>query len=310
LLTQTPSVATNADYIGFHGYVVIPPLLASGSGKPDPAAGASCDNDLINNPTDGVRYYVSQYTSKPLFDTEDSWGANCTTTGCTYLPNSWINGLTQTSSTEQVAAEQAGFTGQDYLIHASNNSTCPSTFTTCNAVDGLSWYGWDFDNMGSDPGSTGQFWYQWTNLGGPGFTPAGTAYKVLYSWLNGSSPSGPCTSSTGTAVGVWTCYVYGPGTSAGLAVWDNSQTCVGTGSSPCTFSTYNFAANTYTEWRDLYGDSPTQLSGATSVSIGLVPILLDNGTEPAAPPKAQKAAGGSPVAVREKTAIGSAIRGR
>jgi hypothetical protein len=283
LFSQTPAIATYADYIGFHGYVDIPALETGGSGKPDPAVGGACENDLINNPTDGVRFYASQYTSKPLFDTEDSWGANCTGTGCLYLPDSWINGLTQTSSTAQIIAEQAAFTGQDYLIHATN-ALCPSTFTTCNPVAGFSWYGWDFDNQSTDPGSTGQFWDQWTNIftSGPGFTAAGTAYKILYSWLDGASPVGPCSSTTGKPVGIWTCNFYGSGTSASLAVWDNSQSCVGTTTTPCTFSTYSFPANTYTEWRDLYGNT-TQLSGATSVSIGLVPILLDNGTVPAAP---------------------------
>jgi len=279
LLNQTPAVATYADIIGFHGYVEIPTLNTAGSGKPDPAVGASCENDLINNPTDGVRYYVSQYTTtKPIYDTEGSWGANCTGTNCTYLPDSWINGLTQTSSPQQVAAEQAAFTGQFYLIQASN-TLCPSIDSTCNPMAGLSWYGWDFDNQGTDPGSTGQFWDQWTTI--PGLTPAGTAYTILYSWLEGASPNGVC-ASTGSATGVWTCYFSGSGTSASLAVWDNSQSCVGTGSSPCTFSSYNFPANTYTEWRDLYTGAATQLNGATSVNIGLVPILLDNGTVPGA----------------------------
>jgi len=287
LLSQTPAVATYADIIGFHGYVEIPTLEAAGSGKPDPAVGASCVNDLINNPTDGVRYYVNQYTTtKPIYDTEGSWGANCNAQNCTYLPNSWINGLTQTSSTEQVAAEQAAFTAQYYLIQASN-TLCPSGDSTCNAMAGFSWYGWDFDNQGSDPGSTGQFWDQWAST--PGLSPAGTAYTILYSWLEGASPNGVCT-STGGATGVWTCYFSGSGSSASLAVWDNSQTCVGTGSSPCTFSTYNFPANTYTEWRDLYTGSPHALNGATSVNIGLVPILLDNGTVPGrAPTKAKSA---------------------
>lgn len=284
LLSATPSVASNADIIGFHGYVAIPALSTAGSGKPDPAAGAACENDLINNPVNGVRYYVSQYTTtKPIYDTEGSWGAD--SSNGVYLPNSWINGLTQTSSAQQVAAEQAGYAGAYYLIQASN-TLCPSTDSTCNSMAGFSWYGWDFDNQGTDPGSTGQFWDQWAAPSGA-LTPAGTAYTILYSWLNGASPAGPCSSSTGTAIGVWTCQFAGPGTSSALAVWDNSKTCVGTGSSPCTFSTYNFSANTYTEWRDLYGDSPTQLNGATSVSIGLVPILLDNGTVPARPTEAK-----------------------
>jgi hypothetical protein len=283
LLSQTPAIATYADLIGFHGYVEIPTLQTAGSGKPDPAVGASCINDLINAPTNGttsgVRTVVSQYTTKNIIDTEGSWGANCKTMNCTYLPDSWINGLTQTSSTQQVAAEQAAFAGQYYLIQASN-TLCPTGDSTCNPMAGLSWYGWDFDNQGTDPGSTGQFWDQWTAPSGA-LSPAGTAYTILYSWLEGASPNGVCT-STSSATGVWTCYFSGSGTSASLAVWDNSKSCIGTGSSPCTFSSYSFPANTYTEWRDLYGNAPTQLSGATTVNIGLVPILLDNGTVPGA----------------------------
>jgi len=266
-----------ADLIGFHGYTEIPMLGTTDQPAPDPAAGAACVNDLLAS----VQSAIAGSTSKPIFDTEGSWGANCKTTGCTNTPNNWIRDIVPPNNpppdTYQVQAEEAAFTGASYLIQASNAS-CASG-TSCNTMSGYSWYGWDFDGQG-EPGSTGQFWDQATL----GFTPAGTAYNVLYPWLQGATPVAPCTytpnANYSAAVGVWTCYFVGPNGSSFVAVWDNSQSCLGVTSTCSTSpnSTFTFPSGQYTEWRDLYGDPATQLgSTATTVNIGLVPILLDNG---------------------------------
>jgi hypothetical protein len=282
LLGETPSVAQYADIIGFHGYTVIPELLAAGSGKPDPAAGASCGKDLITS----VRTAIGSLTTKPLYDTEASWSTDCRTTGCTYTPNTWIRDSSNSNPLiYQVQAEEAAFTGASYLIQASNTA-CPSG--TCNMMAGFSWYGWDFDNQAPPAtGSTGEFWNQWTvdQLTNTYFTPAGVAYTTLYSWLQGATPVSPCSyvpnPNYTTAIGVWTCQFAGPNGSSSVAAWDNSQTCVGI-TTTCTYPTaFTFPAGEYTEWRDLYGGGPYPLgTNATSVQIGLVPILLDNGTVP------------------------------
>jgi len=264
-----------ADIIGFHGYVKIPAL---GTGAPDPAAGAACEKDLITS----VQAAISGSTSKPIYDTEGSWGADSTGQGATYFANSWIRDL-PTPNAAQVQAEEAAYTAIYYLIHASN-TVCTPPSTSCNTMAGFSWYGWDFDNQAPPvAGSTGQFWDQYSVA----FTPAGIAYKNVYSWLQGplqgASPVAPCTvqlAGSSTAIGVWTCSFAGPGNSTALAVWDNSQTCIG---GTCTFNgTFTFPAGTYTEWRDLLGNATQLPTGATSVSnaIGLQPILLDNGTLP------------------------------
>jgi hypothetical protein len=266
LLSQTPSVLSYADYIGFHGYSEIPTL----SGTYDPAAGASCEADLVAS----VQSVVSGDTSAsiPIYDTEGSWG----TGGDAAIQGS--------SNQNQDNAEEAAFTGAYYLIQASN-SACATNTSPCDGMGGFSWYGWDFDNQGTDPGSTGQFWDQWASPSGA-LTQAGSTYEILYSWLNGASPVAPCflqPGNTNTVIGVWTCQFEGTGSAAGLAVWDSSQSCKGV-SSQCPYSHTNWtipsSLGTYTEWRDLYTGAVTQLNGATTVNVGLVPILLDNGTVP------------------------------
>jgi hypothetical protein len=269
LLGESPSVFSNANFIGFHGYSGIPAL--GGSSGYDPAAGASCEANLIAS----VQSVVTGASSTPIqiYDTEGSWGTG---------GNAAIQ---ESSYPYQNQAEEAAFTGAYYLIQASN-TVCSST--PCDGMAGFSWYGWDFDNQGTDPGSTGQFWDQWTSPSGA-LTQAGTTYEILYSWLNGASPVGPCNLlqpvGSSTVIGVWTCQFEGSGSAAGLAVWDNSQSCLNI-TSQCQYTHQNWSIpsnlGAYTEWRDLFTGAVTSLNGATSVNIGLVPILLDNGTVPGA----------------------------
>lgn len=274
-----------ADVIGYHGYVTIPGVGTGFTNPPDPAAGASCENDLINSVKQAIASVVGSSASKSIYDTEGSWAADCNTPGCTYTPDTWIQGSSQPAN--QVRAEEAAFTGAYYLIHASNQPIYEGCVSDCNPLAGFSWYGWDFDNRG-EPGSTGQFWDQALGTTG-GLTPAGTAYTVLNSWLLGaaakSQPASPVNACTTTAdpVGVWTCKFSGPGTYTAVAVWDNSKTCINNFDSNglCKYpntTSFTFPAGAYTEWRDLYNNTPTPISGTTtSLPIGLVPILVDNG---------------------------------
>jgi hypothetical protein len=294
MFSAYPSIYTNSDVIGFHGYVDIPAL---GTGAPDPASGASCESDLIASVKTALYDAIGSSTTKPLYDTEGSWGADCKPPQgqtCPYTPNSWIQGSSQPA--DQVQAEEAAFTGAYYLIQASNQPNYITTCTACDPLEGFSWYGWDFDGQG-DPGSTGQFWYQFSDPFGsaPNLTPAGTAYTVMNSWLLGTlsnsqpvSPSGPCTVTlntnfTSTNLGVWTCPFKGPGGYTAMAVWDSSQTCINNFDSKghCKYSNmtgFTFPAGTYTEWHDLYNDSANSIGNTlTGLPIGLVPILLDNG---------------------------------
>lgn len=276
-----------ADVIGYHGYVTIPGIGSGYTNPPDPAAGASCENDLIASVKSAIASVVGTSASKPIYDTEGSWGADCTTSGCTYTPNTWIQGSSQPSN--QVRAEEAAFTGAYYLIQAGNQPVYEGCASDCNPLAGFSWYGWDFDGKG-EPGSTGQFWDQAIVNNPPpdgGLTPAGTAYTVINNWLLGAansepaSPQGAC-STTHDPVGVWTCKFNGPGSYSAVAVWDSSQTCINNFNSQgyCNYpntTSFTFAAGTYTEWRDLYGNVTAIPNTQTSLPIGLVPILVDNG---------------------------------
>ena len=114
-------------------------------------------------------------------------------------------------------------------------------------------------------------WFEYgaTNFGtltvGTELNTAGKAYGVLYGWLVGATPTGPCSSSGS----IWTCDFTLSGGVAAQAVWDASQTC---SKGVCTSS--NFLPNSvYTKYEDLQGSSHSITSGST-VPIGPEPILL------------------------------------
>jgi len=114
-------------------------------------------------------------------------------------------------------------------------------------------------------------WFEYgaTNFGtlyvpGIGLNAAGNAYGVLYGWLNGATPTGPCTSSGD----VWTCDFTLSGGVAAQAVWDASLTCSG---GNCTTSPFT-PDPVYIKYEDLQGVLHT-ISGLT-VQIGAKPILL------------------------------------
>jgi Bacterial Ig-like domain (group 2) len=247
-------IAGYADIIGFHGYIHLPPAPPQGSGFGDPASGAACINDLINDPQAGVRTVVWPYTNKPIFDTEGSWGED----DQRYLDlknNTWI----RTNPGQETA-----FTGIYYLLQGSN-SVCPAA-TACNPLAGAVWFGWD-------PPSNGQFWDPTLGPNGT-LNLAGTAYQNVYQWLEGASPTAPCTVN-GT---IWTCNLSRAGNYYAQAVWDNSSTCL---SGSCTSTSYTIPLSPdpnfpFTEYRDLFGNTTAFTNGQTTVNITLQPILIDN----------------------------------
>lgn len=119
-------------------------------------------------------------------------------------------------------------------------------------------------------------WFEYgaTNVGtlyipGTGLNTAGEDYSVLYSWLVGATPTGPCTSS-GT---VWTCGFTLTGGEPAEAVWDSAQTCSNSsGSEVCTFNTTFTPGSPYTKYSDLQGDPSQAISG--SIPIGIEPVWL------------------------------------
>jgi len=126
------------------------------------------------------------------------------------------------------------------------------------------------------------YWYSWD--GGPvglwsqagGRTLAGSGYGLLETqWLQAPVTIKQCTNSGS----IWTCAITRSGGYQAQAVWDGSQTC-----SPCTYSTYSVPSQ-FTQYLALENSdgtanlsgTPTSLNGATTVQIGAIPILLENG---------------------------------
>jgi polysaccharide biosynthesis protein PslG len=91
---------------------------------------------------------------------------------------------------------------------------------------------------------------------------AATAYEQVYNWLSGASFTRPC-SASGT---VWSCHLTRPNGYQGLIVWNTAGS-----------STLNVSSR-YIQFQDLTGNT-TNVSGGT-VTIGLKPILLENGDPP------------------------------
>ena len=111
-----------------------------------------------------------------------------------------------------------------------------------------------------------QTWYTWGYVqsgtienkdGTP--TPAGLAYNMVLTWLNGFTPA-PCTSSGN----IYSCQVaFGK-----LIVWDTSQTC---SNGSCTTAPY--APNpTYTKYEDITGLKAPIKNG--TINLGIKPLLL------------------------------------
>jgi hypothetical protein len=246
------------DYIGFHGYNYIP---NNTTGSPDPASGASCISPLIANVQQSATNANSGFT-QPLYDTEGSWGGGSTGGQDSLITQSAYNGG---------AGREQAFAGIFNLVQAAYG---PS-------LQGLNWFGWDFQVPNTGAPSTGQYWDE---AGSGSLAPAGTAYATLYSWLSGGdllttfaarvAACGPYQSTT-----VWTCQFVFPNGKFGVVVWDNNGTCSGstcavTNSSWTVPATPAGGSVTYSTWYDLDNGTHT-ISGGT-VPISLQPILIND----------------------------------
>jgi hypothetical protein len=144
-----------ADIIGVHGYVNSPTTFCPNA-CPVPENVAAV--------LDGARAVMaaSGQSSKPLFDTEGSWGVSSQVTD------------------KDVEVE---FTARFYLIQLGGT-------VASQGFDKFYWFGWDYTNTGGfyDP-NNGQV------------TPAGVAYQQVYNWAMGAVMSRCAPSGTQWACG-------------------------------------------------------------------------------------------------------------
>jgi hypothetical protein len=195
------------DIIGFHGY------NGTNDGKVPQLVSKIRDNAQT---TYGL-------LSKPLFDTEFSWGADVS------FPDT---------------DEQAGFVGRTLLLHWSSG------------VSRVYWYAWDTaGTMWSANSITG---CTTPDSSGDGFTcKTGLALTQVENWMTGKTLSQSC-SLIGT---VYTCGFTKSGGYQGLAVWDTAQSCSNGVCTTSTY-TFPPANPNYIHYRDLTGKTTT-ISGNT-----------------------------------------------
>jgi hypothetical protein len=163
-----------ADAIAFHGYI------HTGREHEYPVAA-----DILTA-TDALRHMMQtpELNSKPVFDTEASWGR------------------ASTMGFEGDEDFEAGFLAQFYILHWSAG------------IERFYWYAWNNQEFGtlwspdpqdpSKPGSVHQ---------------AGRAYEQLYDWMVGARMQPRCTSSSG---GIWSCGLKREGGYEGLLVWSTA----------------------------------------------------------------------------------------
>jgi len=116
------------------------------------------------------------------------------------------------------------------------------------------------------------FWYAWSDATiGTLYDkvkhvvlPAGTAYGVVYEWLNRATFASPCSASGA----VWTCELTLGDGSPAQVIWDASKTC---SSGRCTTSGRSVSPR-WTAYRDIAGE--THPITGHSVPLGIKPILL------------------------------------
>jgi hypothetical protein len=104
--------------------------------------------------------------------------------------------------------------------------------------------------------------------GGP-MNSTGTAYQQLVSWLVGGTPTNTpmCAIASGTQ---WTCpYIFGG--QPALIVWDTGNYCA---NGTCTSTNFTVTAGAWATFRDLAGNTTAISPTATTVSVGIKPILL------------------------------------
>lgn len=195
------------DVIAFHGY------NGTNDGKIPTLVSKIRDGAQMNN---GL-------LSKPLFDTEFSWGADVV------FPDT---------------DEQAGFVGRTMLLHWSAG------------VSRVYWYAWDTAGMmWSQNSVTG---CTTPDPSGVGFScTTALALTQVEGWVVGKTLNQPC-SLTGT---VYTCGFTNATGFQGLAVWDTAQSCSNGVCTTSTY-TFPPASPNYTHYVDLAGKNHT-ISGTT-----------------------------------------------
>src|SRR3984893_9968706 len=245
------------DLIGFHGYY-------AGSGGcpthcPTPESWVSQWKAIVQ-----VAGNAGQAT-KPAIDTEFSWGATTNVT----LPD--------------MRAAQAA------RIYVLQESYYP-------ALARVAWYGEDFPVEPN--GGTGEFWAsEATNvqenclipdLVQGGFDcPAGLAMRQVYTWTVGATFDGPCSCSASPnggncaaspptpPTGIWQCAITQPNGHRGLLAWDNTATTFPCSNAACGTTKFPIPSGYNSDWQDLSGNV-TPLAGASRVTIGAKPILIEN----------------------------------
>ena len=240
-------VANYADIIGFHSYT------------------QTADYDFIDVLQD-VTSLVSQYTTKPVYNTEGSWlmanmlhaDGSSTDIGC----------YRDQTDGQECLNEQAAWLGTEYLIQAYYATASPNTLA------GYAFYTWDSgpNNKDNDVSALWDTTWGFLQSSTDNLTPAGVAYTIVYQWLLGATPNGACTG--GVAPATWTCNFSNSGFGQARAVWyscpNNEYFKLPPGSGGCS-STYS---TNYTYYRDLAGNK-NQVQNNT-VTITPSPILLSN----------------------------------
>ena len=164
----------SADVIAFHGYV--------NNGR----AGVYPEAAEILSAVETLRRLMKRegLESKPIFDTEASWGR------------------ASTMGFEGNDEFESGFLAQFYLLHWSAG------------VSRFYWYAWNNEQFGTlwtpeagDPSRAGHL------------HEAATAYKQIYNWMVGATMNAPCSAA---GDGVWTCGLTRPGGYEAVAVWSLS----------------------------------------------------------------------------------------
>jgi hypothetical protein len=236
------------DVIGFHGY------YANGSCPskcPVPENWLAQWNNVVK-----VMNATGQ-SSKPALNTEYSWGADTNVTD----PDM-----------------RAAHTARLFLLQESYYP----------ALARESWYAEDFPIKAG--GGSGEFWVSGANnvqdscsvgdsVQGGFRCPAGLAMNQVYEWTLGATFGGACTCSgahcaDAPQVGVFQCSITRAGGYAGLFAWDSSATVFPCTNGPCGTTTFNIPAGYTSDWQDLDGNV-TQLGGASTVTIGAKPILIE-----------------------------------
>jgi hypothetical protein len=161
-----------ADAIALHGYV-----MKQGQDRPEDLVGYMSLSEAIL-----VKYGQS---SKPLWDTESSWG-----------------NIRNTRFTDPDM--QAAFVARSYLLHWSLN------------ISRYYWYEWNNSLVGElwipDP--------RYPDKPGKLLKP-GIGYVQVYNWIVGASLHSGC-AKNGT---VWTCSLVRPGGYQAEAIWDTAKSC-------------------------------------------------------------------------------------